>query len=93
MNYILKGITYSYNRNIGWQDRTVRSLVGIGALVASVYLMNSNLLLSIGLATLFIAQLITVLSAKCIICYFAGVCTISINEKDSLDKKGIAYER
>jgi hypothetical protein len=93
MNYILKGITYSYNRNIGWQDRTVRSLVGIGALAGAGYCMNSNLSLSVALAFLFMAQLITVISAKCIICYFAGACTIGINEKKSLDKKRNAYEQ
>jgi hypothetical protein len=90
MNNILKGVTYSYNRNIGWQDRTVRSFVGIGALIGSVFCMNSNLSLSIGLGVLFIAQLITVLSAKCMICYFAGACTIGRNEKESLNKKRIA---
>jgi len=29
MNFFLKGITYSYNRNIGWQDRTIRTIVGV----------------------------------------------------------------
>jgi hypothetical protein len=93
MNYLLKGITYSYNRNIGWLDRTVRSSVGAMAFVGSVYFMDSNLMAATGLALLFIAQLVTVLTAKCILCFFMGVCTITQREKRSLDERGISYER
>jgi hypothetical protein len=64
----------------------------MGALMGSIYYLNSNLLLSVGLAILFVAQLITVVSAKCIILYFLGGCTIGTNEKHALDKKGIAHQ-
>jgi hypothetical protein len=92
MNYFIKGITYSYNRNIGWQDRTIRTIVGIGATIGAIYFFNSNFTYSILLSVLAIAQFGTVLSARCIMCYFAGQCTIDSKERKSLEVKGINYE-
>jgi len=92
MNSFIKGITYSYNRNIGWQDRTIRTIVGIGPTIGVIYFLKSNITYSILLGVLAIAQFGTVLSARCIICYFAGQCTIDNKEKKSLQSKGINYE-
>lgn len=92
MNKIIKGITYAFNRNIGWQDRTIRSIVGVGALLAAIYFYPSNVVLAVVCAVLFVAQLWTVLSARCIICYFAGVCTIDQPERDKLTRSGVALE-
>ena len=92
MNKFIKGITYSYNRNIGWQDRTIRTIVGVLAIVGAIYFFKTNLLASILLGVLAIAQLGTVLSARCIICYFAGKCTIDNKEKKVLQAKAIPYE-
>lgn len=92
MNKFIKGITYSYNRNIGWQDRTIRTIVGILATTGSVYLFRTNLLASILLGVLAFAQFGTVLSARCIMCYFAGKCTIDSKEKRALEAKAIPYE-
>ncbi len=92
MNSFIKGITYSYNRNIGWQDRTIRTIVGIGAAIGAVYFLKSNSTYSILLGILAIAQFWTVLSARCIICYFTGQCTIDNKEKRSLQVQGIKYE-
>ena len=92
MNRLIRGITYSYNRNIGWQDRTIRTIVGIGATVGAIYFYNSNLTYSILLGVLAIAQFGTVFSARCIICYFTGQCTIDSKERRNLESKGINYE-
>ena len=92
MNNLIKGITYSYNRNIGWQDRTIRTIVGIAATVGAIYFLSSNITYSILLGALAIAQFGTVFSARCIICYFTGQCTIDSKEKKSLQSKGINYE-
>ncbi|MEA1787749.1 hypothetical protein U1E44_16755 [Arenibacter sp. GZD96] len=43
MNNLIKGITYSYNRNIGWQDRTIRTIIGIAATVGAIYFLSSNI--------------------------------------------------
>lgn len=92
MNRLIRGITYSYNRNIGWQDRSIRTFVGIAATVGAIYFLSNNMTYSILLGVLAIAQFGTVLSARCIICYFVGQCTIDIKERRNLESKGIIYE-
>lgn len=92
MNNLIKGITYSYHRNIGWQDRTIRTIVGIGAIIGAIYFLKTNSTYSILLAILAFAQFGTVFSARCIICYFTGQCTIGSKEKKSLQAKEINYE-
>ena len=92
MNRFIKGITYSYKRNIGWQDRTIRTIVGILAVIGAIYFFKTNLLASVLLGILAIAQFGTVLSARCIMCYFAGKCTIDSKEKKALQAKAIPYE-
>jgi hypothetical protein len=93
MSNISKGITYSYKRNIGWQDRAIRTIFGLLSLVGAVYLYSANLTLSGVLAVLFLAQVVTVFSSRCPICYFMGVCTITATEKRSLTAQGIEYEK
>jgi hypothetical protein len=88
----IKGITYSYNRNIGWQDRTVRTIVGIAAIFGAIYFSKLNITYSVLLAVLAVAQIGTVISARCVICYFTGQCTIGSAEKRRLDAKGIKHE-
>lgn len=92
MKNIIRGITYSYNRNIGWQDRTIRTIIGIGATIGTFYFLKSNSTYAILLGILAVAQFGTVLSARCIICYFAGQCTIDNKERKTLQAKGINYE-
>jgi hypothetical protein len=93
MSNISKGLTYSYNRNIGWQDRTIRTIFGLLSLAGAIYLYPANFTLSAVLGVLFLAQVVTVFSRRCPICYFMGVCTITAYEKRSLTTKGIEYEK
>jgi len=88
---LLKGITYGFNRNIGIQDRIIRTLIGIIAMFGAIYFSSSNTTYSIGLGILAIAQFGTVLSSRCIMCYFLGACTIDNNEKKSLKNRGIKF--
>ena len=92
MNKLLKGVSYTFKRNIGWQDRAVRTIIGVAALLGSFYFFKNNLVVAVVLAVLAIAQFWTVLSAKCIACYFMGKCTISNNEKKRLNSRGIDLE-
>ena len=92
MKKFIEGLSYAYNRNIGWQDRTIRSVIGVICLIGAIYYASINLTYSLVFGILAIAQFGTVFSAKCIICYFAGVCTIDSKEKKKLDAKGIAYK-
>ena len=93
MASLLKGLSYRYNRNIGWQDRTIRTIVGAAAVGGAVYFADKNLLYTVLLGVLAVAQFGTVLSARCILCYFAGQCTIDSKERRALDAKGISYEQ
>lgn len=93
MNKFLQGISYSYNRNIGWQDRTIRITLGIATTVAAAYFAPQNFWYSVGFGVFAMAQFGTAFSARCILCYFAGQCTIGANERQKLDTKGIMYER
>jgi hypothetical protein len=93
MSYFLKGLTYSYNRNIGWQDRTIRTILGVLAAGGALYYRDSNFAIAAILGGVFLAQVVTVLSAKCPICYFSGMCTIGKSEKNALTSKGIPFER
>ena len=93
MKKIFKGFSYSFFRNIGWQDRTIRTIVGIAATAGAVYFFKTNSVAAIALAVLAGAQFWTVLSARCIICFFMGQCTISTNEKNQLQNKGIDFEK
>ncbi|MFZ6014120.1 MAG: YgaP-like transmembrane domain [Bacteroidota bacterium] len=92
MSNIWKGLTYSYNRNIGWQDRTIRTIFGLLSLAGAIYFYPDNFALSAALGGLFLAQVITVFSSRCMICYFLGQCTITNKERKSLSAKGVLYE-
>lgn len=89
---ILRGLTYSYNRNIGWQDRTIRTVFGLLALAGAIFYYRQKPVFATVLAALFLAQVVTVFSSRCMICYFLGRCTITVSERKSLNAKGIPYE-
>jgi hypothetical protein len=92
MKKIFKGFSYAFFRNIGWQDRTIRTIVGISATIGAFYFAKTNSPIAIVLGVLAVAQFGTVLSARCIICYFLGQCTITVAEKKRLKSKGTAHE-
>ncbi|MEQ1799788.1 MAG: YgaP-like transmembrane domain, partial [Lacibacter sp.] len=87
------GFSYSFFRNIGWQDRTIRTIAGIVATIGAFYFLKTNAVAAIALAALAVAQFWTVLSARCIVCFFMGQCTISRSEKNKLLTKGIDFEK
>jgi hypothetical protein len=93
MNTIIRGFTYAFHRNIGWQDRTFRTVVGITATIGAIYFFETNLFYTTLLVVLATAQLFTVAMARCIICFFIGRCTIGATEKKRLDRNGIPFEK
>jgi Protein of unknown function (DUF2892) len=92
MSNIWKGLTYSYHRNIGWQDRTIRTIFGLLSLAGAIYFLATNLPLAGTLGVLFLAQVVTVISSRCPICYFLKRCTITASEKKSLSRRGVSFE-
>ena len=93
MSKFTKGISYAFNRNIGTADRIIRTIVGTAAVAGAVYFASSNILYTVLLSVLAIAQFGTVLSARCILCYFTNQCTIPKSERRKLEARGIEYER
>jgi hypothetical protein len=64
---ILAGVTCSYKRNIGWQDRVIRTIFGVLSLAGAItsILRTSPSILGV----LFMAQVVIVFSSRCPICY------------------------
>ena len=92
MENILRGLTYSYGRNVGWQDRTIRAIFGLICLGGTIYFYSTNFKVAAILGALFLAQLITVTSSRCVICFFLGRCTITGSEKSALRSRNIRFE-
>lgn len=91
MNRFIKGMSYAFGRNLGWQDRLVRAALSLGVLTAYFLGIISG---PVGIILAIIAGmlLVTAVIARCSICYIAGICTIKANERARLDDKGIPYE-
>jgi hypothetical protein len=92
MNTLIRGFTYSFHRNIGWQDRALRTVVAIAATFGAIYFFRTSLLYTTLFIALAVAQFFTVAMARCIICFFMGQCTIGGAEKKNLEGKGIQFE-
>lgn len=91
MNRFIKGLSYTFNRNLGKRDRIIRTIVAV-LIIASWYNGLISGLIGAFLAILAIMILGTVASSRCGVTYWLEVNTMSQDEKTDLDKKGIAYE-
>jgi hypothetical protein len=91
MNRVLKGLSYTFKRNLGRQDRLIRAALGV--LLCAPYLLKlatATAGIALGIAGLMIIG--TALVARCSLCYMAGVCTIGTKEKEMLAQRGIQSE-
>ncbi len=91
MNRFLKGLSYTFRRNIGKTDRIIRTCIAL------FFLGLWYLEVVTGLAAVFIGIyaimiLVTAAFARCGITYWLDVNTMSEAEKRALDAKGIQYE-
>lgn len=91
MNRFFKGLSYTFNRNLGKTDRIIRTalaLAGIGAwylgtmpgIVGSIIVIFSIMILG------------TAAIARCGVTYWMDANTMSAKEKKELDIIGIKYE-
>lgn len=91
MNRLIKGMLYTFHRNLGWQDRLIRvviSLAAIGSWYFGAVAGSIGLLLGIsGLMLLGTAAI-----SRCSVTYFLNSNTMGAKEKAKLDAKGIKYE-
>ena len=92
MSKLTRALTYAFDRNIGWQDRTIRTVLGLAAAAGAVYLYPERPVAVALLAVYAAAQAWTVLSAKCIVCYALGYCTIDRRERSRLSAAGKPFE-
>ena len=91
MNRFLKGMSYTFHRNLGWQDRLIRitiAAVGIGSWYFGA------LAGTIGLAAAIVGFMLTgtALISRCSITYFLKSNTMGAAERAKLDARGIKYE-
>ena len=91
MSKLTTGLSYAFARNIGWQDRAIRTAAGVAAAAGAIYLWSEYPLAAVALGVFAVAQAGTVLSARCILCHFAGACTIDRRERARLDAQGIRH--
>jgi len=93
MSALIRGLTYNFHRNIGWQDRAFRTGVAITASIGASYFFKTSPLYTSIFISLAAAPFFTVAMARCIICFFIGRCTIGPAEKRSLESKGMQFEK
>lgn len=91
MNRFLKGLSYGFSRNLGKNDRIIRTVIALLVLASWAFGAISGTI-GIILGVFAIMILGTAASARCGVTYWMNACTISENEKAQLDAKGIKYE-
>lgn len=92
MNRFFKGLSYTFNRNIGKIDRFIRVVLAV-AVIVSWYLGLVTGLVGTLLTIFAIMILGTAATARCGVTYWLNANTMSLKEKQTLDKKGILYEK
>ena len=91
MNRFLKGLSYGFSRNLGKNDRIIRTVIAL-AVLASWDFRAISVTVGIILGVFAIMILGTAASARCGVTYWMNACTIPEKEKAQLDAKGIKYE-
>ena len=91
MNRVFKGLSYSFKRNLGWQDRLIRAVISI-AVLASLYFGYFAGTLGLVLGIIAFMILGTAAVSRCSLTYMANSNTMGDAEKSKLDAKGISYE-
>lgn len=92
MNRFFKGLSYTFNRNLGKTDRIIRVVLS-GITIASWYFGLMTGLVGTILVIFALMILGTAATARCGVTYWLDANTMSSEEKQSLDRKGILYEK
>ena len=91
MKRLVKGLSYSFHRNLGWKDRMIRTISALAALVAWTLGAITGVL-GVMLGILALMVLGTAVISRCSITYMIQANTMSAGEKAELDTRGIKYE-
>lgn len=91
MRRFIKGLSYSFNRNIGIEDRVIRMVIALAVLASWFFGVISGV---VGVVLGIIALMIlgTAAVARCGVTYWMNANTMSKAEKKKLDDKNICYE-
>ena len=92
MKRILKGLSYTFYRNIGKTDRTIRVLIAL-LLLLMVNLFAFHISIDIILVLLSLMILATAVLGKCSLFYMLDYKTLSLKERENLKEKNIKYEK
>lgn len=91
MNRFLKGLSYTFRRNLGTTDRLIRVVLALGVLAAWSFGMVSGIVGTV-LAIFSVMILGTAAVSRCGVTYWMDANTMSEKDKQRLDAKGISYE-
>lgn len=91
MKRVFKGLSYTFRRNLGWQDRLLRAVISI-VVLASWYFgyVAGTIGIILGITAFMILG--TAAVSRCSITYMVNANTMSKAEKARLDARGITYE-
>ena len=91
MRRFIKGLSYTFDRNIGKTDRAIRTLVAIGVLILWILGVIAGWAGTV-LGIFSVMILGTAASARCGVTYWMNSNTMSNAEKRSLKDRNIRYE-
>ena len=91
MNRFIKGLSYSFQRNIGGMDRTIRTVIAVTVLLAwSLGIIQGTFAFTLSILVVMI--LATAVTSRCGVTYWLNANTMTEAEKRKLDEKNISYE-
>ena len=91
MNRFIKGLTYTFNRNLGRLDRILRTSIAFVVISTWYFGLIPGIIGSvIGILALMILG--TAVISRCGVTYWLDANTMSQEEKKEFDLKGISYE-
>ena len=91
MNRFIKGLSYTFKRNLGRTDRLIRTIAAVAALIAWYFGATSGIIGTV-IAVFGFMILGTAATARCGVTYWMDANTMSDQEKKTLDAKGVQYE-
>ncbi|MBV6645237.1 MAG: DUF2892 domain-containing protein [Cyclobacteriaceae bacterium] len=91
MNRFVKGLSYTFDRNLGFEDRVIRVVLAVAVLVSWFFGVIDGVVGTV-LGVLAIMILGTAASARCGVTYWMNANTMGKTEKKRLDDKNISYE-
>ncbi|MEO0734921.1 MAG: DUF2892 domain-containing protein [Bacteroidota bacterium] len=91
MKRFLRGLSYTFHRNLGRTDRILRAVAAL-VLAGLWFLGWVPGVIGIVLAVFGLMVLGTALSARCSINYWCDLNTMTAAEKAQLDQRGVQYE-